>query len=173
MELDDQTLLSILEEDPERGIALLEELYTEPLRLAASQRLDNPDDVRECVHDTLTDFYLQRKLFHGTKGSLRSYLVAIADHKAIRCYWENRKQWLAAQLSQTASEDIENWEKTEQLQQALSRLSADDRRILELKYYDGYTVKEIALKMKMGHETVKKRHQRALKKLLRSMENNK
>ena len=51
------------------------------------------------VHDTLTDFYLQRDQFDGSKGSLRSYLITIADRKAIRKYWENQRQWVVSELS--------------------------------------------------------------------------
>ena len=167
--MDDQMLLLILEENPERGIALLKNQYAEALRFAAAQRLDSPDDVQDCVHDALTDFYLQRKLFDPSKGSLRAYLVTIATHKAIRRYWENRRQWLVPQISQTDSLDVGEWEKREHLQQSLSRLPETDRRILELKYYNGCTSKEIAETLGIKQETVKKRQQRALKKLLHLM----
>ena len=39
-----------------------------------------------------------------------------------------------------------------------------------MKYYQGYTGREIAQKLDMSYETVKKRLQRALKKLLQLME---
>lgn len=164
--MDDRTLLLILDEDPERGIALLKNQYADALWLAAAQRLDSPDDVQDCVQDTLTDFYLQRKLFDPSRGGLRAYLTTIANHKAIRRYWENRRQWLVTQISQTESLDVGEWEKREYLQQGLSRLPESDRLILELKYYNGYTAREIAEKLGMKQEAVKKRQQRALKKLL-------
>ena len=170
MGLDDRTLLLILEENPDRGMDLLRELYAETLRFSVAQRLDSLADVQECVYDTLTDFYLQRNRFDASKGSLRGYLAASADRKAMRRYWENQKQWLAVRFSQMDSMDIGNWETAEQLRQALSRLPEKDRHILELKYYDGYTAKEIAEKLGMEHEAVKKRLQRALKKLLKLME---
>lgn len=170
MEVDDKTLFALLEEDPERGIPLLKAKYAEHLRFAAAQRLDSPDDIRECVHDTLTDFYLQRDQFDGSKGSLRSYLIAIADRKAIRKYRENQRQWLAAELSGMEAGEGMNWERTETLRQAMQQLSPLDRQALELKYFHGYTAREIAAGLGMEHEAVKKRLQRALKKLLALME---
>ena len=167
MEVDDKTLLALLEEDPERGIPLLKAKYAEHLRFAAAQRLDSPDDIRECIHDTLTDFYLQRDQFDGSKGSLRSYLIAIADRKAIRKYRENQRQWLAAELSGMEAGEGMNWERTETLRQAMQQLSPLDRQALELKYFHGYTAREIATYLGMKHETVKKRLQRSLKKLQR------
>lgn len=167
--MDDQSLLLILEENPERGLALLKKQHTEALWFAAAQRLNSPDDIQDCVHDALTDFYLQRELFDPSKGSLRAYLVTIASHKAIRRYWENHRQWLVTQMSQPDSPDVGEWEKREHLQQCLARLPETDRRILELKYYSGCTSKEIAQTLAMKQETVKKRQQRALKKLLNLM----
>lgn len=163
--MDDKTLLVLLEEDPERGVPLLKAKYAEHLRLAAAQRLDSPDDIQECVHDTLTDFYLQRDQFDGSRGSLRSYLIAIADRKAIRKYRENQRQWLAAELSRMETGELMNWERTEALRQAMKQLPSLDRQVLELKYFHGYTAREIANHLGMEHETVKKRLQRALKKL--------
>lgn len=170
MELNDKALLLLLDSEPEQGMALLREHYTEHLRATAAQRLDNPDDVQECVCDTLADFYLQRAQFDADKGSLRGYLISIAQRKAIRRYWENRKQQLAVRLSETDSADLGGWEQAEQLRQALDRLSEKDSSLLKLKYYDGYTATEIARMMGLEYETVKKRLQRALKKLQKLME---
>ena len=168
--MDDKALLVLLEEDPERGVPLLKAKYAEHLRFAAAQRLDSPDDIQECVYDTLTDFYLQRDQFDISRGSLRSYLIAIADRKAIRKYRENQRQWLAAELSGTEAGELMNWERTEALRQAMRQLPSLDRQILELKYFRSYTAREIAAGLGMEHEAVKKRLQRALKKLQRIME---
>lgn len=170
MEVDDKTLLVLLEKDPERGVPLLKAKYAEHLRFAVSQRLDSPDDIRECVHDTLTDFYLQRGQFDGSRASLCSYLIAIADRKAIRKYRENQRQWLAAELSGMEAGETGIWERRELLRQAMKQLPPLDRHALELKFFHGYTAREIANHLGMEHEAVKKRLQRALKKLQRLME---
>ena len=170
MEVDDKTLLVLLEEDPERGVPLLRAKYAEHLRFATAQRLDSPDDIQECVHDTLTDFYLQRDQFDGSKGSLCSYLIAIADPKPVRKYRENQRQWLAAKLSRLEAGELMNWEGTEALRQTMQQLPPLDRQVLELKYFHGYTAREIAATLGMEHEAAKKRLQRALKKLQGLME---
>lgn len=168
--MDDKVLLSILDADPEQGMDLLQGLYAETLRFVAAQRLDDPADVQECVCDTLTDFYLQRERFNTDKGSLRGYLTVIARNKAIHRYRENQRQWLAILLSRKDTLQMENWEQTEQLRLALTRLPEQDRLILKLKYYDGYTGREIAEILGMEYEAVKKRLQRALKKLQKLIE---
>ena len=96
--------------------------------------------------------------------------MAIADRKAIRKYRENQRQWLEAELSRMEAGEWMNWERTEALRQAMKQLPPPDRQALELKYFHGYTAREIANQLGMKHETVKKRLQRGLKKLQRLME---
>lgn len=168
--MEEKELLSILDRDPVKGMDLLRNQYQDSLRYALSRRLTSPDDIQDCIQDTLTDFYLQRKSFDGSKGSLKGYLLAIANRKAIRHYWKSQRQWMSARFSLLESDDIGDWEQREQLYQALSRLPELDRTLLEMKYYQGYNGREIAQNLDMSYETVKKRLQRALKKLLRLME---
>ena len=96
--------------------------------------------------------------------------MAIADRKAIRKYRENQRQWLAAELSRMEAGEWMNWERAEALRQAMKQLPPPDRQALELKYFHGYTAREIAAALGMEHEAVKKRLQRGLKKLLQLME---
>lgn len=167
--MEDSQLLEILDANPTDGMKLLKSLYSEPVRLAAAQRLNNEADVCVCVQDTFADFYLQRNRFDPSKGSLRGYLVAISTRKAIRQWRENQQQWLASQTSPPEVDDINVWERKEQVNQALARLPELDARILHLKYFEGYSTKEIAARLDMEYECIKKRLQRALKKLLRLM----
>ena len=53
------------------------------------------------------------------------------------------------------------------MERALAALDPADQEILRLKYYQGMTAREIAVSLGIPYETVKKRHQRGLKKLLR------
>lgn len=168
--MEEKELLSILDRDPVKGMELLKRQYRDILHYSLLQRLSSPDDIQDCIQETLTDFYLQRNKFDGTKGSLKGYLLTIAKRKAIRKYWKHQHQWMAARFAPLESDDIGDWEQREQLYQALSRLPELDRTLLEMKYYQGYNGREIARRLDMNYETVKKRLQRALKKLLQMME---
>ena len=55
----------------------------------------------------------------------------------------------------------------EDLEEALRKLEPMDREIIREKYYEGLTLKEIAARLNLPYETVKKRSQRSLKKLLK------
>ncbi len=163
--MEDTRLLELLDTDPDRGMELLRKLYGEPVRFAAAQRLDCAEDVRACEQDTFSDFYMQRTRFDPVKGSLRAYLTAISERKAIRRWRQNQRQWLVTRLADLTDNPITAWEQQEQFRQALAQLPELDRRILHLKYFEGRTIKEIASVLDMDYERVKKRAQRALKKL--------
>ncbi|HIW74997.1 MAG TPA: sigma-70 family RNA polymerase sigma factor [Firmicutes bacterium] len=168
--MDDLRLLELLETNPSEGMALLEKEYGEPVRFAAAQRLDSAEDIRLCAHDTFSDFYLHRERFDPAKGSLRAYLTAISERKAIRRWRENQRQWLAAQPADLSENAIGAWERKEQLRQALARLPELDRNILLLKYFGGCTTREAAARLGIDYERAKKRAQRALKKLPQLLE---
>ena len=91
--VDDVGLLELLDASPADGREMLERLYGEPVRLAAAQRLRWAEDVQACVQDTFADFYMQRKRFDPSKGSLRGYLITISTRKAIR-RWRSGQQQL-------------------------------------------------------------------------------
>ena len=168
--MDERQLLELLETDPEGGMALLQSQYGEPVRYAAAQRLDCTEDVRFCVHDTFADFYLHRERFDPEKGSLRAYLTAIAERKAIRRWRANRRRQMAEQLSVPESPSLTAWETRDELYDLLGALPESDRNILLLRYIEGRSIREISDALGLNYERVKKHGQRALKKLQRLLE---
>lgn len=62
-----------------------------------------------------------------------------------------------------------NYESLLDLKKALSNLKEDDRMILMMKYYEGYTFKEVGLILEMSESTVKTRHYTLLDKLKKEL----
>ncbi|HJC56575.1 MAG TPA: sigma-70 family RNA polymerase sigma factor [Candidatus Eisenbergiella intestinipullorum] len=164
----DWELLELLEADPGLGILALIEQYTDLLSYVVSLRLRNPLDIQECVQDTFTDFYLSRKNFNPEKGTLSAYLVAIARHKAIYRFREIQKE-KELTLAAKPPEDPVGMEEHAALEHTLSQLADTDAKVLRMKYYEGYTAREIGEILGLSHEAVKKRIQRALKKAMSLM----
>lgn len=163
----EEELLQLLEQDPEEGMAALLEEYSGLLWAAAASRLKDPEDIRECVSEAFTEFYLHRQRFQPERGSLKGYLAAIALRCAQRRYRKNQR-WAEAgqQREESHQEDFqEQVEWKADLEQALSSLDPLEEKILRMKYFGGMTAKEIAASLGLPYETVKKRHQRGVKKL--------
>ena len=163
----DRRILRLLDEDPERGIALMIEAYAGLLWAVCRKYLKEPEDIKECVNDVYLDFYLYRNRYREEKGSLKAYLAVIAQRRAIACWKAQQKQEKAAQaLAEAPLPDPgKGREEKMALEEALSQLPVLDQQVIRMKYYEGMTAREIAQKLQVSAEMVKKRQQRALKKL--------
>lgn len=171
----DERLLELIQSNPEDGIALLMDEYMGLLHNACSRYLDNPEDIRECVQETLVDFYVHLDRFDPEKGSLKSWLYLIAWRKAYRMAVKNSRYTQLPQDELEASmvklNTGEDWEEQAAeralLEDALAELKPEYSQIVRMKYFEGKTCAEIARELDLPLETVKKRQQRSLKKLRR------
>jgi RNA polymerase sigma-70 factor (ECF subfamily) len=143
--------------DPDSGegfTAWLSPHWSAMARLAARSGSD-PDDI---LADALADAWRKRAQFDPTRGSARSWLLAItADQR--------RKAWhrAAALLSRRTTLPDEGGPAAEHvdastavdLARALGRLSARQRLVVDLYYYLGLGVAEAAIVMRCSEGTVK------------------
>ncbi len=175
----DQEIQELIKQDKNKGAAALLETYTGLLWSVCARRLQNPEDIRECVNDAFSEFCLHADRYDEAKSSLRNYLCMIADRKALNRYRDNCRRERAestASGEQAWKEDgqeafrapggAEDGEYTrEELDAAIEELDPVDSQIIRMKYYQGLSYQEIAEKLALNYETVKKRGQRSLKKL--------
>ena len=173
----DAELLALLERSPQEGTAELFDCYAGLVWSVAEKYLDNPEDIKECVNDTFLEFYLHRERFQPEKGSLKTWLAAIARNLAVSRFRKNVSREAQELKEDMAPEQdpfggMENGialEDIMDLERALEALPREDAGIIRMKYYDGMTVQEIAASLGLPFETVKKRQQRSLKKLRRML----
>lgn len=166
----EESLLALLRQEPERGMTALIDEYCGLLWTVCRQYLSNTEDIKECVNEAFTEFYLHIERFDPDKGSLKGYLAVIARRCAIRRYQENCRWAGAADAGEEQRTDpFAHLERQDELEKALAALDPVDAQILRMKYYGGMTAREIAVSLRLPYETVKKRHQRSLKKLLRTL----
>lgn len=165
--LEDERILDILRKDSQRGLVLLMEKYTGLIWHVVSFYVENPEDIKECINDTFTNFYFQRKRFDPGKASLSVYLTAIARKLAISRYRKERIRQAEPLAEDMVQEDrgLSDMELRLDMERAMSLLKPNELQIIRMKYYDGMTVREIAESLKLPYETVKKRHQRSIVKL--------
>ncbi|MGF0033610.1 RNA polymerase sigma factor [Bariatricus sp. SGI.154] len=168
---DDSTTIDILEKNAQEGMVLMVEQYTGLLWKVISFHLANPEDIKECINDTFTQFYLHRDRFDAGKASLPVYLTSIARNLAVSRYRKeirHKSEPLPMDYALT-DQQIETAEIKTDLKAALAELREDELQIIRMKYYGGMTVQEIADSLNLPYETVKKRHQRSISKLRRIM----
>lgn len=163
----DDEILTLLDQEPKQAFELVIEQYTALLWKVAAEHLTNPDDIRDCVNDTFTEFWQKRKHYDKSKGALANYLAGITKNRAISLYRKNRIRMFSELPYEAADNNnkIEELEMHLDLEKAIASLKPDEADIIRMKYYGGMTVQEIAGSLNLPYETVKKRHQRSLGKM--------
>lgn len=166
----DKELLALLEREPERGMEALVTQYTGLLCAVAARRVNDSEEIKDLVDETFLQFYEHRERFDPDKGSLGAYLSVITDRLAVKSYHELSRLRMVPDEEQEESRDFAEDSATRvDLAAALEQLDPIDAQIVRQKYYGGMSFKEIAAALGIPYETVKKRHQRSLKKLLKAM----
>ena len=173
MKKDDHDLIKLFRSGPDLAMSELIEQYTGLVWSIVSKHLNHVEDIRECVNDTFSEFYRRWEAFDSSKGTIASYLGAIAQNLAITKYHKNKVYNLHEPLNEAVHADtadaIDQAEWKMVLKSAMDVLSADEQKIIQMKYYENMTVKEIADALNIPYETVKKRHQRSIGKLKKAL----
>ena len=131
----DRKLLALLDRDPEQGMADLIEGYSGLLWSVCRTYLQSAEDIKECVNETFSEFYLQRDHFDPSKGTLKGYLAVIARRCAIRRHQENcRWERSSSPQPEEVTDPFAHLEQQDELERALSALDPVDQQIIRLKY---------------------------------------
>lgn len=164
----DSELLSLLDADPERGLAALISQYggyvltvvRSKLRDAASH-----EDIEETVSDVFIAFWQYRREHPGEEICLRAMLAVIAKRKAITRFYALTKQPPPDDLDSLTVSDPSRPDESVILMQSVNDLGQPDSEIVLRKYYFGQSGKEIAAALGMTPDAVDQRLSRARKRL--------
>jgi RNA polymerase sigma-70 factor (ECF subfamily) len=132
--------------------------------------LENAEDAADCVHEALARVWRSPGAYSRARGALRSFLVVCVRNEAVsRRRSQSRRLRLADRL---AAEPVEHEElgagdpiERDRLRQAMIQLPEDQRRPLEMAYYEGKTHTEIAHELQIPLGTIKSRIAIGLRKL--------
>ena len=146
-------------------------LYRWLLRLVRDEAL-----AGDLLSDVFLDVWRQAASFRG-RASVSTWLLAIARHKAASARRRRNDAELDEATVSTVPDPADDAEVTlqkknraEALRQSLHRLSPDHREVIDLAYYHGKSVKEIAEIASISEATVKTRMFYARRKLAELVE---
>ena len=138
--------------------------------------------AEDLAQDTFLKAY---KKFHTLNEfeKAKSWLMAIARNVVIDFYRRNKDKTIALDETLTIShpqsttidhtEDIGHAELGRQLSRCIDQLVKEDRAIVRLLYYEGFTYQEIGDLLGINQNTLKSRLHRARKVLLRVIQSDK
>ncbi len=165
--MNDEELVRLLQAGRIKGLSVLYDRYSSPLYGVIYRILRNHEVSEEILQDTFMKIWQQSQSYDPEKGKFLNWIVNIARNTAIdrvRLKRFNRKN---APLEQVGRQMIENPVNPETigLKEIVSQLSEEQRSIIDLIYYQGFTQSETADELGLPLGTVKTRLYRAINKL--------
>lgn len=143
----------------------------------ARRLLASREEAEEVVQDVFVRLWHSPDRFDPARGSLRSYLLAMAHGRAIdriRSDTSRRgREERDARRTATGAYDLEHevvdLVNAEQVRAALAVLTEHEREAIQLAYFGGLTYSEVATMLQTPTGTVKGRMRSALTKLRREL----
>jgi RNA polymerase sigma-70 factor (ECF subfamily) len=155
------------------ALALLFRRYRTTVLNVASRILRNGGEAEDLCQDVFIYVFQKASVFDPHKGNASSWIIQIAYHRAF-----TRRRYLALRTHCDIDEHLERYPDSKRKQllvdeiiakDILNRLrkevSEDQRRILELHLFEGYSLREVAGEMGLTLGCVRNRYYRALERL--------
>ena len=143
----------------------------------ALQKLTDPAEAEDVTHDVFVSLWQRSSTFQPSRGKLSSWLLTVAHNQIVDNLRRRRRAGEAHEaigrdpvaVSEVAREDTaaiaEQNEEARQVRQALQTLPPDQREVIILSYYQGYSQSEIAERVQIPLGTVKSRMRLAMDRL--------
>ena len=143
-------------------------------RLTAQQVL-----AQDVVHDAFMALWRAPQAFDPARGAFRTFFLSLVHHKAVDTVRREERLRKRAERSanlepvtgEDLAEDVVDKDflgiRRQEVRDALTTLSADQRQVLEMAYFQGYTQAAIAQELGIPLGTVKTRTFAAMRKLRR------
>lgn len=131
----------------------------------ANRILGNEQDAEDAVHNAFIKIAENiQKIGDAVCPKTQSYVVTIVENKAIDLYRANRRRKEASYIDDISGIIVETQD-AHGLEYCILRLPARYREVILLKYYHGFSCKEIAKQLGISEANAIKLDQRAKRKL--------
>ena len=173
----DEELISEICNGEEYAIEKLYERYHRYTYSLAYHILRDPGTAEDLVQDVFLSIWRKAASYQVQQGSVHSWIQAIVYHRAIdkvRAAAHRDRQWVPLQTDNEQDppgEEPDVWEQAwcdEQqriIRRALNQIPAEQRMVIELAYFGGYTHAEISEQLCIPLGTVKGRMRLGLQKM--------
>lgn len=170
---DDIELVDQVAAGHEGALAEVYRRHGGPVLGLARRLLRDPDLAEEIVQEVMLRLWNSPEKFDGTRGSLRSYLLAHTHGRSVdlirsessRRTREERDAQLTVEAGLSIEEEVWEMALAGHVRQALSELDEGVRRAIELAYFGGYSYREVAELLETPEGTIKSRIRSGLQRL--------
>jgi len=139
----------------------------------AKRVLHNPAEAEDVTQEVFLRLWNQPDRFDAARGSLRSFLLAQAHGRAVdavrssssRRLREARDAVRTAEAGYDLQHEVWDLAVADQVTRAMGELPEEERRAIELAYFDGHTYREVALLLDQPEGTVKSRIRNGMRRM--------
>ena len=161
------------------ALHLLFERYSRLVLTVAFRILHDYGEAEEIVQEAFFYLYQKARLFDSSKGTAKGWIVQVAYHRALdrRGHLNRRGFYLGTNTSSVTETLIgetdldrevgSKWNRV-QLEKAFEELPEQQRRTLELFYFEGLELREISGRLNEPLPNVRHHYYRGLEKLRKS-----
>jgi RNA polymerase sigma-70 factor (ECF subfamily) len=168
-ELSDEALINAIAEGAEWAMEPLYERYNRMLYSLAYRMVADHQVAEDLLQDAFLSVWRRATSYSPQSGTVRSWLISIVHHRTIDYLRAVRRR---AGLKEVTWEEVEQDERTAfpdvweealrsvqsaQLRAALMNIPSEQRMVIELAYFQGWTHSEIAAGCEIPLGTVKAR----------------
>lgn len=163
----DQEMIGRITRRDDEALAELYDRYAAALFAFAVRRLGDRGEAELVVQDVFTRVWRHAGTYVADRGTVRTWLYGLARHAVIDQHRRRarRRRPLAVTDIPARADEIDALLDATAVQTALARLSPIHRRVLELAYFEGRTLADIARLLDVPVGTVKSRIYYALRGL--------
>jgi RNA polymerase sigma-70 factor, ECF subfamily len=170
---DDEALLKEIRNGSKDALGALFRRHRGAVLGVAWRILRDASEAEDLCQEVFLFLFERAKLFDPEKGSGSSWIIQIAYHRAMnrRKYLAFRQHYDAQELNEELIEGskrpslIEGIDAERLLSRLREQLSPEQRQTLELHFFEGYTLREIAAKLEDSYGNVRHYYYRGLERL--------
>jgi RNA polymerase sigma-70 factor, ECF subfamily len=175
LSVSDEVLMQHIAGGHADALAVLFDRYHRVVMNIAMRILRDAGEAEDLMQSVFLEIFRSAAQFDAAKGTTKVWVLQYAYHRSF-----NRRQYLnlrglyldPAELTTTVSNEgaethgsLSVFEAGRLVQQALARLGKGQRAILEMAFYEGLTMREIAAKTGDSFDSVRHHYYRGLEKL--------
>jgi RNA polymerase sigma-70 factor (ECF subfamily) len=161
--LSDEAVVALVARSDDLALAELYDRFGNLAYATALRTLRDPALAQDAVQDAFLQAWRSAPRFHSERGSARVWLLTLVHRRAVDLVRrEQRRRTLPeadAPEARTAGADEAVWLQLERarVQQALAQLPDQQREVIELAYWGGFTQSELAERLAQPLGTIKSR----------------
>jgi len=170
--ISDEELLGRVAQGSKEALALMFRRHRSPVLNVAKRILRDESEAEDLCQEVFLLLFQRARLFDAERGSASSWIIQIAYHRAMnrRQYLEHRQHYQspeidAEQIGTSRPLLVEGIAAKALLERLRDQLTPDQQKTLELFFFEGYSLREIAEKMNQSLGNVRHHYYRALERL--------